>query len=194
MAPESPRRLHFEHPLALTALDRDGPSPVALTLDPDQCAAMARFLGIPAVEALAFAGEIAPRGADGWRLTGRLTGRAVQDCVVTLEPVEETIASDIERLYRPAGPADSVEMLEIGPEDLDAPEPVGSTLDLAGVMAEAVALALDPYPRAPAAAGFAGHVHAGPGITPLTDEALRPFSKLTSLRARLREPGGDGGG
>lgn len=194
MDTESPRRLQFEHPLALEALGRDGPRAVALTLDPDQCAAMARFLGIPTVEALTFAGEIAPRGTDGWRLTGRLTGRAVQDCVVTLEPVEEAIATEIERLYRPAGPADSVEMLEIGPEDLDAPEPVGSTLDLAGVMAEALALALDPYPRAPAAAGFAGHVHAGPGITPLTDEALRPFSKLADLRARLRNSGQNGAG
>lgn len=183
MAPTPPDPLPFEHRIAVADIEPDG-MPVRRGLDAAETAALARFLGIPAVEALDFEGRVRAIPGGGWTLSGRLTGTAVQSCVVTLDPVTEDIDAAVEREFRQATLEDEAEVLEIGPEDLDAPEPVGSEIDLATVMIEALALALSPYPRAERA-DFAGRVHAGPGVTPLTDEALRPFSGLAELRDRL---------
>jgi uncharacterized metal-binding protein YceD (DUF177 family) len=193
MAPDptdAPVPLPFEAMVDIAGQPRTGPVPVARALEPEEAAALARFLRIPAVEALAFEGALAPWGEAGWVLTGRLAGTVVQTCVVTLEPVTETIAAEIERRYLPGAGGVEAETLEIGPEDLDAPEPLeGAAIDLAAVMVEALALALDPYPRR-ADAAFEGRVHAAPGVEPLTDETAHPFAGLAGLRARM---GGDGG-
>ncbi len=193
MAPDpsdAPVPLPFEAMIDLAGEPRTGPVPVARALEPEEGAALARFLGIPAVESLAFEGRLAPWGEAGWTLTGRLTGGAVQTCVVTLEPVSEEIAAEIDRRYLPGAVPVEAETVEIGPEDLDAPEPLeGTAIDLAAVMVEALALALEPYPRR-ADAAFEGRVHAAPGVEPLTDETAHPFAGLAGLRARM---GGDGG-
>jgi uncharacterized metal-binding protein YceD (DUF177 family) len=187
---DAPAPLPFEAMVDIAGQPRTGPVPVARALEPEEGAALARFLGIPAVESLAFEGRLAPWGEAGWALTGRLAGTVVQTCVVTLEPVTETVAAEIERRYLPGAERVEAETLEIGPEDLDAPEPLaGGRIDLAAVMVEALALALEPYPRR-GDAEFEGRVHAAPGVEPLTDETAHPFAGLAGLRARM---GGDGG-
>lgn len=190
MPTDTPVPLPFAAAIALAGLGRDE-RPVRRALTAGECADLARFLDIPAVERLAFEGRLLPWGPEGWRLTGGLDGAVVQRCVVTLEPVPETVATELERRYAPANGAEPAETLEIGPEDLEPPEPLGAEIDLAAAMVESLALALEPYPRHPDAA-FAGRVHAGPGITPLTDEALHPFARLGHLRERL-DPDGNGG-
>ena len=187
---DDPAPLPFAATIPVAGLTRDGPTPVTRALDAQEAAALARFLGIVSVESLAFEGTVAPAGADGWVLGGRLSGAVVQSCVVTLEPVRETIAAEIERRYRPPEPGDRAETVEIGPDDLDAPEPLAGDIDLAAVMVEALALALAPYPRLEGVE-FRGHVHAGPGVTPLTDEAARPFAALAGLRDRLGRDGNE---
>ena len=74
---------------------------------------------------------------------------------------------------------DEVEM----PED-DTSEPLPEVIDLSEVAAEALALALPEYPRAPGAE-LGEAVHAAPGVAPLTDAALKPFAGLASLAERL---------
>jgi len=180
--------LPFEAGIDPAGLDRERTHAVARTLDAAEAAALARFLGLEALDALAFQGALTGDGAQGWRLTGRLTGAAVQACVVTLEPVPETIDVQIERRFVPQPEEAVAETVEIGAEDLDAPETLTGPIDLATVMTEALALSLAPYPRAPQAE-FAGRVHAGPGVAPLTDEAMHPFAGLARLRPRLT---GDG--
>lgn len=176
--------LPFAAELALAGRSRDAPAPVARALDEAEAAALARYLGLLSLGSVVFEGTLAPRGAEGWSLTGRLTATAEQACVVSLEPVVEAIDARIERQYRPPEPGDAVETLEIGPDDLDAPEPLAGDIDLAGVITEALSLALAPYPRRPEVA-FEGHVHAPPGVRPLTDAAMNPFAELAELRARM---------
>ena len=182
--------LPFEAGIDPAGLDREASHPVARALDAAEAESLARFLGLEALGTLAFEGALAAEGAEGWRLTGRLTGEAVQACVVTLAPVPETIDAQIERRFVPPVRGTVAETVEIGPEDLDAPEPLTGPIDLAAVMTEALALALAPYPRAPEAE-FAGRVHAGPGVAPLTEEAVHPFAGLAGLRTRLARDGED---
>ena len=152
--------------------------------------ALARDLGIRGIKKLTFQGEILPDGARDLRLNGRLGATVVQDCVVTGEPVTTRIDEDVARRYLadytdPEG--DEAEM----PED-DTAEALPATLDLTAVMAEALALALPPWPRA-------AHVDpvditvTEPGKTPLSDADLKPFAGLKNLRDSLSDTGGEDG-
>jgi uncharacterized metal-binding protein YceD (DUF177 family) len=73
------------------------------------------------------------------------------------------------------------------PED-DSVEPLTEVIDAGAVLAEALALALPPYPRAPGAE-FGELTAAAPGAEPLTDEKLRPFAGLAELMKKDRDRG-----
>lgn len=160
-------------------------------------AALAQDLDLLALHALELVGEIRPVGRDELVLEARLTARADQACGVTLGPVPAVIDEAVRRRYvaglaMPEG--DEVEM----PED-DTTEPMPDVIDLAGIAAEALALALPLYPRAPGAE-FGQALHAAEGVKPLSDADLKPFAGLQGLAARLAardrtggEPGPDEG-
>jgi uncharacterized metal-binding protein YceD (DUF177 family) len=185
--PDAVAPLPFDHDLPVAHLVRNENPVVKRALTPAEGAALADFLGIEAVEALALDARIAQWGEDGWEITGRLTGRVVQACVVSLEAVAQDIDQPVTRRYLPAHRIEPLPEVELSADAPDEPEPLGSAIDVAGLMTEVLVLALDPYPRAPDATP-AVKVHAGPGVTPLTDEAMRPFAGLAALKDRL-EPG-----
>jgi Large ribosomal RNA subunit accumulation protein YceD len=82
------------------------------------------------------------------RLSGRLSADVVQACVVSLEPVASVIEQDFAMLYGPTEPGKSV-MVDL---EADVPEPFeGDAIDIGEAAAQQLALALDPYPRAPGA-------------------------------------------
>jgi len=91
-------------------------------------------------------------------LSGRLRADVVQACVVSLEPVASAIEQDFTLLYGPTQPGKSV-MVDL---ETDVAEPFeGDAIDIGEAAAQQLALALDPYPRAPGArlewGGDAGH-------------------------------------
>lgn len=146
-------------------------------------AAVAQALGLIDLPALQLTGQIAPSGRRDFTLTARLQADAVQPCSVTLAPVPARIDQTIERRFLadfalPEG--DEVEM----PED-DTTEPLGEVIDVGAVAAEALALALPLYPRAPGAE-LGEAVFSSPGTAPLRDEDLRPFAGLAGLAAKLK--------
>lgn len=172
--------------LRLSDLSARKPTRFALAPGADARAALAADLGILAVEALSFRGTLTPRGRQDWTLAADLAARVVQPCVVTTEPVTTDLAETVARTYvadLPEVEGDEVEM----PED-DSVEPLPATLDLTAVMAEALALALPLYPRAPGAE-FTAIDHAGPGVEALTDESVKPFAGLSDLLKKA--PGKD---
>ena len=69
------------------------------------------------------------------------------------------------------------------PED-DSEEQLEDVIDLEGVFCEALSLALPDYPRAEGAE-LTSAEFGPPGVTPLTDEAARPFSVLAGLKDKL---------
>jgi uncharacterized metal-binding protein YceD (DUF177 family) len=156
---------------------------------PEERRALAADLGLLGLRRLRLTGEITPSGRDEVVLAARLTAEADQPCVVTLAPVRAVIDEAVRRRYvaglaEPDG--DEVEM----PED-DTLEPMPEVIDLAEIAAEALALALPLYPRAPGAE-LAATVHAPEGVRPLTDADLKPFAGLAALAGKLAPK--DGGG
>jgi uncharacterized metal-binding protein YceD (DUF177 family) len=174
---------------ALRVADLPTSRPTAFDLRPDagQMRAIAEDMGLSGLRKLSFKGSIRAEGRKDWVLEGMLGATVVQPCVVTLEPVTTRIDQPVRRLYL-ADPApilpegEEVEM----PED-DTAEPLGATIDPHAVMIEALVLALPEWPRADGA-------HLGSltvteaGQTPLTEEAMKPFAGLASLRDKLAGP------
>ncbi len=146
---------------------------------------LAEHLAITGIRKLRLTGTLVPEGGGDWRLSARLGATVVQPCVVTLAPVTSRIEEEVSRLYladMPEQPAGAeVEM----PEDVSL-EPLGSVIDLGVVIAEELALALPPYPRAEGVA-FEGRIAAAPGVAPMSDDDAKPFAGLKGLRDKLTD-------
>lgn len=93
------------------------------------------------------------------RLSGRLLADVVQACVVSLEPVASAIEQDFTVLYGTSEPGNAV-MVDL---ETDEAEPFdGEAIDIGEAVAQQLALALDPYPRAPGASLEWGEPSPGP--------------------------------
>jgi uncharacterized metal-binding protein YceD (DUF177 family) len=145
---------------------------MVLEADSAECAALAARFGIPAIGSLRAELDLTPQSDGAVVARGRLQADVTQECVVTLEPVAQVVDEAVALRLLPPGqePAD-------GPEDMDeiAAGP-GGVVDLGEALAEQLALALDPYPRAPEAE-----------LPPEADQpAASPFAALAGLRRNGR--------
>lgn len=152
--------------------------PVTRTLEADAKAraAIARLLGLVAVDSLKADITVRP-WMDGAEVEGSFTADITQTCSVTAEPFEETAESEF--LVRvlppnsPNAPQEPVEEIEL---DLDADDPPdvleGEDIDLGGYVVEHLALELDPFPRKPGAEF----------LPPKDDADLSPFAVLRMLK------------
>jgi hypothetical protein len=113
-------------------------------------AALAQRFGLIAVEHLS-ADYALRREAIGVRATGTLRAEVAQACVVTGEPCPARIEEPFAIRFLPAG-SESGEDVELSEDALDATFFSGNLIDLGEAAAETMALALDPFPRSPAAA------------------------------------------
>jgi len=166
-------------PLKMAALSRHQPFTFLLEPDAGARAALAETLGISQVRKLRFSGELIPEGRGDWLLRADLGATVVQPCVVTLAPVTTRIDQTVTRRYLARWQEPEVGSETEMPED-DTVEPLPELLDLAGVMAEALALALPDYPRV-AGANLGEAVYTEPGVEPLTEEKIHPFAGLAGL-------------
>jgi uncharacterized metal-binding protein YceD (DUF177 family) len=94
---------------------------------------------------------------DGAEITGRFQAVVEQLCSVTLDPFEQSLSGEIAVQVVPKGSLHAPpEEVESGEKDPDAPDPPelleGEAVDLAVIVAEHLALEIDPFPRKPGAA------------------------------------------
>jgi uncharacterized metal-binding protein YceD (DUF177 family) len=135
----------FSRPLSLGLVGPEGRQEV-LDASEAECAALARRFDILGIACLRAELRLKPEVGGAVRVSGRLSASVTQACVTTLEPVEQRVEEELAfRLLPPGQPA------EDGPEDIDEIETEGGVADLGEIVAEELALALDPYPRAPGA-------------------------------------------
>jgi uncharacterized metal-binding protein YceD (DUF177 family) len=139
---------------------------------------LAALLGISAIHHLRFKGEIRSAGRQDFVLEGELTARVEQPCGLTLAPVVTDIRETVQRRYLAGLALPEADEVEIPAED-DA-EPLPEVIDAGAVAAEALALALPLYPRAPGAE-LPAAVFGPPGVEPLQDRDLKPFAGLANL-------------
>ena len=136
--------------------------------------AIAKAAGLAALPRLEARFDLTRQGADGLRAVGRVSATVVQNCVVTLEPIESQIDEAVDLVFLPdvEPPAEAVDL-----EALEADEPPeairNGVIDLGAVATEFLLLGLDPYPRKP------GAVFDAP---PAGDPASHPFAALAALK------------
>lgn len=162
----------------------------ALKPDPEARAALADALGIRGIKKLTFQGRVLPLEQRDLALEATIGATVVQNCVVTGDPVTTRIDEPVERRYLaelPEPTGDEVEM----PEDENA-DPLPATLELTQVMAEALALALPPWPRADGVSPVDISV-TEPGKAPMTDEDAKPFAGLKALAEKAANDSGETG-
>ena len=176
----------FLRPIPVRSLSRKRPLPFDIAPEPGEKPAIAAFLGLEALRDLRFRGELAPADDDGWRLEGRLQAEIVQNCVVTLAPVTGTIDQPVARDYVPEESFSLSSDMDLDPEAADDPDPFGATVDPGLLALESLALAIDPYPRAPGVPP-AKFEATPPGAAPLADPDLKPFAKLAVLKEKFGE-------
>lgn len=129
-----------------------GGRPFAIAAEPAERAALAARLGVERIDRLVAEGTVRRRAAEPLvTVEARLEAEVTQLCVVTLEPVTSRVEASLLRLFAP-GPATTLEEIVIDPLHEEAEPLEGDRLDLGELVAEELAVALDPYPRAPGAA------------------------------------------
>jgi hypothetical protein len=166
MTHDSDRDAAFSRPLAAAEVPEEGLT-LHIVARPDECAALAAQDGLVAVDRLEADLAVRRKGAGGVAVTGELRAALRQTCVVTLEEFDATIVEPIEIAFapepapRPPEPAHrrtrrpaEVEEPSSRFVDVEGDEPdplIDGRIDLGAIVAEFLALALDPYPRKPGA-------------------------------------------
>ena len=178
--PEAP----LQHLLEVATLSRAIETSFDLSPNRAMLDRIAVFLGLEALTTLRFKGHIQPRKKENWRIEARLTATLEQACVITLVPVPEKIDEQIVRDLLPSHQARENDAAEIELTAEDGPDYFADHIDIAAIALEQLALALEPYPRAPGAE-LKSDVFSAPGVAPLTDADLKPFAKLADLKERL---------
>ena len=154
-------------------------SPVLLIADEAERTALATRFALPAIDRLEARIEIAVDG-ERIRLTGEVSGNAVQSCVATGKPVPAQVRAPLDITLVPEGQAGDTEEIELGSADLDVETyPAGGRFDPGEIVAETFALALDPWPRSDDAEAFLK----AKGV--LSEEEAGSFGALAGLRERL---------
>ena len=173
-------------PVRLADLREAGGITFDLAPDAASRSEIAGMLGVETIRKLRFAGTLRPSGRRDWQLKAKLGATAVQSCVVTLEPVVSRIDESVARSYVAGFPEPEPGETEMPPDD-DI-EPLPESVDLRQVMIEALALALPLYPRAEGAKLGREAFADSEGLA-VTDETVRPFAGLASLRGGLDSDG-----
>lgn len=183
--PTEPAPLPIAHPVRVASLDRGRETAFTLSPGAEDRALVADFMGLDELRELGFEGALSACGSDGWEANGTLSALVVQSCVVTLRPVSQYIEETVTRRYIPGLESpEEVDVIVSDSDEDDAADPLGEEIDLAALMLESLALAIDPYPRAEGAE-LETRVFAEPGVKPMTDEDARPFAKLAELKSKL---------
>jgi hypothetical protein len=144
--------------------------------------ALAEAAGLREVVAAQAAFDLTPKRDGKVHVTGRVRARVGQDCVVTLDPIENEIDERIDLIFAPPDQipdmADLVDDDPDGAVDIpDPPEPIiNGQIDLGRIAADALFLGIDPYPRK-AGVMFEAEVAA-------VDPGDHPFAALKALKPR----------
>lgn len=147
---------------------------------PAECRELAALFELPAVHSVeaALVARPLPKGALG--LEGRVVARLGRLCVVTDEPFDQDFAEPVSRRYLPGLAEDEGGEVEVGALDEDGPEPLPPDgVELLELVREALALGLDPHPRAPGA-----DIAALEYDPEADEEPAGPFAALAGLRER----------
>lgn len=169
--------MEFSRPVKLDAIGSEGP--VTVEADAAERAALAERFGLLSLDALSATLALDRTAGEIVAVTGQVRARLSQPCVATAVPVHETIdAPVLLRMVPPGSLARAEEEVELGDSELDVLEHDGRFVDLGEIAAQSMALALDPYPRAPDAEATLKEA----GVVAEDEHATGPFAALKALK------------
>lgn len=184
MNPHAPEA-EFSRIVSLDKLGSDGEIH-EIAANAEECAALAQRFDLVALDALKATVRLR-RISSGRlvRLEGALTAEAVQNCVVTLEPVAQHMEESFTIVFEPrvedAGGGDVV----VISAEQETPEPLaGDSLDIGECVAQHLFLALNPYLRSEAAQAEAAALAREDGNHPSLGPEENPFRVLRALQTR----------
>jgi uncharacterized metal-binding protein YceD (DUF177 family) len=160
-------------PVPLADIPEDGKR-FELNANETTRAEVARITGLRSLPRLQATFNVARQGSDGVRVDGRISATVGQDCVVTLDPLENEITEQVNLIF--TSPAPRVAEADDGAEvmDPDESEPlIGDTIDLGALATEFLIVGIDPYPRKP------GAIFEPPATE---GESAHPFAALAALK------------
>lgn len=148
-----------------------GNAPYAFNATQEECAALAKRFGIRAVEFVraSFLVKADATYSGGYIIEGSFQAKVTQSCVVTLKDVPEAV--DITFTVRILHPRFETELSPEQQDNDDIEFSADGHVDVGEIVAQYLALSLDPYPRAP---------EAGQPADELTD-TQSPFAMLKKL-------------
>lgn len=124
---------------------------------------------------------------NGVRIRGKIEAQIVQLCVVTLEPITNSIEEEIDTTFVPENSRlarlelDESGELVLDAEGADIPETFsGDKIDLGAIVTEFFELAIDSYPRKPGISTETAPVVFESGDQEVAPDS--PFAKLAQLR------------
>ena len=168
----------FSRPLDITRVPPQG-SVEAISAESQECDDLARRFGLPALHALSAELRVSRWRGEGLKIKGLFTLDMDQTCVVSLEVFRSTLSDEFEGYFLPAGTSAGANRAMI--EEGDAEPFENGIIDMGEVVAEAVALALDPYPKKPGVAF--SNVIADEERSPVDNGTeSNPFAGLERLR------------
>ena len=173
--PAAPPKPEFSRPMTADKVGRDGMA-VEIEAAPAERAALARRFGLVELGSLKARCRLRPAASGMIELSCSFAARVTQECVVTLAPVQAELAATFDLRYAldpaalPLSKEDEIDMAADDPPEALA----DGAIDLGEAVAQHLALALDPFPRAPEAAFASG----GP------DKTGNPFAVLAKFKPK----------
>lgn len=153
------------------------PHTVTIIATPQECAALATRFDLQEIGALS-AQAMLVQGPDGYRARGALEASVIQSCVATAGPVPAILSEPFDIRFIAETDVPETEELELDADECDTMFHDGRALDLGEAVAQTVALALDPFPRA----ADADAVLAKAGVVGDDEFVTGPFAALKGLK------------
>lgn len=169
-------QIEFSRPLDITRVPAQGCTE-KIAAEPKECAALAERFGLPAIHSLKAELRISRWRGEGLKIKGSLVADIDQTCVVSLDIFRSTLEDSFESYFLPASSLAGSDEATIEESDADPFE--NGIIDMGEAVAEAMALALDPYPKKPGTS-FADQVEPeseGAGA----ETGRNPFARLSRL-------------
>jgi uncharacterized metal-binding protein YceD (DUF177 family) len=168
----------FSRPVRIDTIG-DKPHGITIGANEQERIALASRFGLISIERLEAEAQVARTGDTIMVSSGRLKAAVTQACVASGEPVAATIDEPFDLRFVPEG-GGAEEEIELAEGDLDVIGYEGSAVDLGEAAAQTLALALDPFPRAPNADTALKEA----GV--IDEESAGPFGALKALRDTMK--------
>ena len=132
----------LSRPVALSHIRARGLT-ILVRATPEECAAVAARMELPAIQSLECRFELSRDDGDSILAEGHLHAEVTQTCVTSAEDFEAEVEEVFTIRFVPAG----TERDDLDPDQPDEIPYEGDAVDLGEAAAEQLGLALDPWPR-----------------------------------------------